>query len=46
MQNITFAKRFRDRVSNLTTVVYPAGYSGRVADVVAEAARKAGALEE
>jgi uncharacterized protein (DUF302 family) len=46
MQTVTFRRDYRDRVSALTTVVYRAGATLPVADEVAEAARKAGALKE
>lgn len=44
MKQVKFAKPFRDRVSALTTIRYPAGWQGKVADEVAKAARAAGAL--
>lgn len=44
MKQVKFRKRFKDRVSALTTVVYPAGWQGKVADIVATEAKKVGAL--
>ena len=46
MKTVTFARDFKDRVSALSTIVYKAGHTLPVADDVAEAARKAGALKE
>jgi hypothetical protein len=45
MKQVTFKRQFRDRVNALTTIVYPAGWSGKVADEVAKAAREAKALK-
>ena len=45
MKEVTFKRDYRDRVDAVTTVVYRSGWTGKVADEVAEAARKAGALK-
>jgi hypothetical protein len=45
MQDVKFAKEY-EHVEPLKTTVYEVGYSGKVSNEVADAARAAGKLEE
>lgn len=46
MQTVTFAREYRHRIDDLRTAIYPAGAQLCVTEVVARAARSAGAIEE
>jgi hypothetical protein len=46
MRHIKFRRRWFDRVNPMTTILYPKGWSGTVADAVARDAFNAGVLED
>jgi hypothetical protein len=45
-RHVTFRRRWFDRVSAMTTILYHKGWSGYVADAVADDAMKAGVLRD